>query len=1133
MRFQKLTIHNIASIEDAAIDFEAEPLAGSEVFLITGKTGAGKSTILDAICLALFDATPRLDSTKMQGETKDGDNEIKIKDTRQLMRRNTGEASITLTFTGSNGVHYEAAWAVARARKKLTGKIQKKDWQLTNLDTGHVINKVKEVEAEIKSAIGLDFNQFCRTTMLAQGDFTRFLNSNDDDKAAILEKITGADIYSKVGKKVYDLTMERKQAWEEAYHSVEGVKTLSDEEIAQRLELLKSLDAQQAELKKQRDEDAKRRDWLETEAKMAAKVAEAADMLSQAKAKANDESFTAGQSLVNEWNETIDARKWLTDAETAEREQAKQDSIIKSLSEDYAKMLGGQAYEAKKIEGVRQQITDIDRFLEAEKGKVSAYDNCQTIVSLMKSIDDNRKDICKSESEVTKQARLLNEELKPRYDKAHKEAADAKVELDRLEAEARAADNAVSALNLSGLRSQRDKTKDLIANISKAKERIEDLGRAKSKKEETEKDLAARLRNIDAKKQEAIGKNTAFDEAKQRKDFAQTQYEHQKDTINKFAKAMRLRLHVGDTCPVCQQKLASALPHEDEIDSLVKDLQQDLNKAEQECASIESQKNRLDAEIKALAEAYDRDMKSHQEDKSVELAEKKATAACEACGIDTLSSTTLSCLNTKEAEAAAQMKEIDEKIAAGEKQEASAKAQRAKLDEQRKRMEELVKVEREAENRINACNEKARGAEAIVKSKHEDVLRAEQSAAQLIGGLSFGMDWRESPKMFGEALSAASTVYKEKTVHKQSLSSALSMAESQYRNVSSIAQDILESMPSWKDIKHAEAVEVNALVDCANSIKSNVAVAITRRKDAESTRNTNMTLLDEFLASHGTMNLSRLKTLCGHTASSISNIDRELKSIKDNIVSRQSLLDNAQKEQAQHRDAKPELAEDATLEKLAKTIEGYEKEIATIGEQKGGIHQELKTDEENKHKLGALIKAAEEKRSIYERWSRMNQLIGDATGSKFRKIAQSYVLSSLIHSANSYMKHLTDRYTLKVEPGTFVISLEDAYQGYVSRAASTISGGESFLVSLSLALALSDIGQQWQVDTLFIDEGFGTLSGEPLQKAIDTLRSLQSKSGRHVGIISHVEELKERIPVQIQVNQEGNNSNSVVSIARL
>ena len=128
------------------------------------------------------------------------------------------------------------------------------------------------------------------------------------------------------------------------------------------------------------------------------------------------------------------------------------------------------------------------------------------------------------------------------------------------------------------------------------------------------------------------------------------------------------------------------------------------------------------------------------------------------------------------------------------------------------------------------------------------------------------------------------------------------------------------------------------------------------------------------------------------------------------------------------------------------------------------------------------------------------------------------------------MKTLTDRYLLKVTPGTFIISLEDAYQGYVSRAASTISGGESFLVSLSLALALSDMGQTMSVDTLFIDEGFGTLSGEPLQNAISTLRSLHNKSGRHVGIISHIEELQERIPVQIQVNQDNNSSSSKIEI---
>ena len=105
MILQQLQIHNIASIEDATIDFEAQPLADSEVFLITGKTGAGKSTLLDAICLALYASTPRLENTSMQGEMRDNEKDIKIKDPVQLMRRNTGEAFVRLTFIGSNDVH--------------------------------------------------------------------------------------------------------------------------------------------------------------------------------------------------------------------------------------------------------------------------------------------------------------------------------------------------------------------------------------------------------------------------------------------------------------------------------------------------------------------------------------------------------------------------------------------------------------------------------------------------------------------------------------------------------------------------------------------------------------------------------------------------------------------------------------------------------------------------------------------------------------------------------------------------------------------------------------------------------------------------------------------------------------------
>ena len=318
MKLQKLTIHNIASIEDAVIDFEAQPLVDSEVFLITGKTGAGKTTILDAICLALFANTPRLVGTQMQGGTKDGNANVTIKDPRQLMRRNTGEAYVTLTFTGSNGVHYEATWSVWRAYQKVTGNLQDKSWILANLDTGTKINKDLEIGTEIKAAIGLDFNQFCRTTMLAQGEFTKFLNSDDNDKAAILEKITGMDIYAKVGKKVYEVTDQKEKLWKEAKQKVDGICTFSDEEVAAKKEEMAGIDAQYKALKDAVDANKGKLLWIKTDTELAKAIATATEEHKQAQAVVDSDDFKNKELLVKQWNSTIDARNWLTAKKGAE-----------------------------------------------------------------------------------------------------------------------------------------------------------------------------------------------------------------------------------------------------------------------------------------------------------------------------------------------------------------------------------------------------------------------------------------------------------------------------------------------------------------------------------------------------------------------------------------------------------------------------------------------------------------------------------------------------------------------------------------------------------------------------------------------------------------------------------------------
>jgi exonuclease SbcC len=156
------------------------------------------------------------------------------------------------------------------------------------------------------------------------------------------------------------------------------------------------------------------------------------------------------------------------------------------------------------------------------------------------------------------------------------------------------------------------------------------------------------------------------------------------------------------------------------------------------------------------------------------------------------------------------------------------------------------------------------------------------------------------------------------------------------------------------------------------------------------------------------------------------------------------------------------------------------------------------------------------------------RLFGDAQGVRFRTIAQSYVLRNLLYNANGYLKYLSERYKLECQSGSLTILFRDLYQGGALRPVTTLSGGESFLVSLSLALGLSSLNRQGlSIDTLFIDEGFGTLSSDYLNVVMDTLEKLHQIGGKRVGIISHVESLRERIKTQIQINRNGQSSSKV------
>lgn len=226
---------NLASLEgEFTIDFTEEPLASAGIYAISGPTGAGKSTLLDAMCLALFSRTPRTELAK--------ENNVRLRDVREemlpqsdprfLLRRGTASGYAEVDFIALNGSRYRSRWSVARAREKASGRLQAARLTLYNIDTGkEEPGTYKDLQARIIELIGLTFEQFTRSVLLAQNDFSTFLKAEQGEKASLLEKLTGTERYSEISRLIFAKNAEAKEAYEQLYARVQGIELLSEEEV--------------------------------------------------------------------------------------------------------------------------------------------------------------------------------------------------------------------------------------------------------------------------------------------------------------------------------------------------------------------------------------------------------------------------------------------------------------------------------------------------------------------------------------------------------------------------------------------------------------------------------------------------------------------------------------------------------------------------------------------------------------------------------------------------------------------------------------------------------------------------------------------------------------------------------------
>jgi exonuclease SbcC len=256
------------------------------------------------------------------------------------------------------------------------------------------------------------------------------------------------------------------------------------------------------------------------------------------------------------------------------------------------------------------------------------------------------------------------------------------------------------------------------------------------------------------------------------------------------------------------------------------------------------------------------------------------------------------------------------------------------------------------------------------------------------------------------------------------------------------------------------------------------------------------------------------------------------------VAARQARLAAAEAEQAQADGALAERAQalqaltdrgmpDTPPDVLAARQTALDAAIGARGEQMGRLAERQWADTEARARLQDLERAIDTARGTAETWAAVNDAIGSASGDRFAQIAQAVTLALLVDRANLHLHDLKPRYRLRVADTDLALLVADLDMAGEVRTTRSLSGGERFLVSLALALGLSSMGSRGALaGTLFIDEGFGSLDADSLDLAIDALERLQAQ-GRTVGVISHVQAMKDRIPVQVEVKRIGGGASVV------
>ncbi len=1105
MKLKKLTIDNIASIEHAVIDFDAAPLDGEHLFLISGETGAGKSTIIDCICLALYGNTPRMsaDKIKTQYENTNNQDELRTNDARQLMRRGTTSADVSLTFDDNNGKTYIAKWHVHRARGRVDGKLQAVARTLATVDGASVTEEhnIDKINGKVLELTGLDMNQFFRTVVLAQGKFAEFLNSSDDDKAALLEKMTGTDIYTRIGKKIYDVLRDKATQRDTLLEQLKSIHLLDDEEKQHIGSEMTSLAQQLESLTQQTEGARKMAQWLDDKARIGQSLDIKRRALSEKLAKTQEPAYVEQGKLVTDWDATAEARHDLKDHHDAQRAIQSLIGEKPALQQRYDSLCAALRTMVSRLEQERNQLADTDSFLAHEAPNSEMYKNIKSIKTMLDQLRDER-----NHQDEYRRALSLDQQRQPDVERALK-AADAAQQ--QQEAEVKQLRQQYDAMDVAGINSRKDKLAGAKEALSLLKVANDTVDQAAGRVQGLVTDRDKEQHEMAVAQATVADKRTLVDKARDAVD-RETDMQHLLDKAHKM-------LHQGDTCPVCGHIIDQLLdPHGENV---IESLRAELKQAE---ANLKLTENAIAASVKAISQ-LDRQIDAARQDleAKIKARDKQVLAACQCLSmagkpVDSIADN---------AAADALIAAIDTDTAALNQALQQAETLNQRITEQRDLLAKLTDAHSRARHDHDTVIESIKYQKKLIDTATARIA----SLIEHLDALLTMSDWQQrlaADGGFVTELQHKADNYRTREAQAQTLRQRIARADG--------------LLPAMQDNKH----NIIGLVD--NGLTSdelpdnldeqwrqfeNKYIGWNNRLDNERAKaEKSREGLDRFLAGNPAIDMQRLTLLGAHRQDEIDALRQARQALNDAITHERGEISTLDKQLQELDGNKPPFPEE-DRDKLDSMLGGALVRQQELADLIAELKARLKADEDNIKAAGDKKAALQDAEAQYRQWADFSDRLGSADGKVFRRIAQSYILGELLHNANGYLCKINDRYELVPNPGTLAILVRDTLQGDLA-SASTLSGGESFMVSLALALALSNIsGKVFTVDTIFIDEGFGSLSPEYIGKVMETLNRLYDLGRRRVGIISHVESLKEYITTRIEVKRgEKNNTVSTVTV---